>query len=81
MMVTKDESRWNLIEAIKEYRVAQKELNEVEVLAEDFIKGKPILEIISPLTSEQFVERMERFDNAWATYCEAWGALLRYSDE
>jgi hypothetical protein len=80
-MVTKDESRWNLIEAIKEYRAAQKELNVVDVLPEDFIKGKSIQEIVAPLTSKQFLERMERFDNAWARYCEAWGAFLRFSDE
>ncbi len=77
-MVTRDESRSNLIEALREHAIALKDFGAVRVTPEDLLEGKSLQDAISPLTQAQFLERMERFDRAWNRYCEAMGAFLHF---
>ena len=77
-MVTRDESRSNLIEALREYAVAHKDFSAIRLPPEALVEGKSLQDAISPLTLAQFLERMERFDRAWNSYCEAMGAFLHF---
>jgi hypothetical protein len=78
VMVTRDEARWNLIEATKEYARAQRDIRAVEITPEDFLEVKDLLTAISPLTLSEVRERLERFDRAWNRYRAAWENLLRF---
>jgi hypothetical protein len=78
MVVTRDESRSNLIEALREYAAALRDFGAIHVTPEDLVEGKSLQDAISPLALPQFLERMERFDRAWNRYCEALGAFLRF---
>ncbi|HEY32051.1 MAG TPA: hypothetical protein G4O10_02960 [Dehalococcoidia bacterium] len=80
-MVTKDEARWELIEAAKTYTAALDELKTIESLPEAIIEGKSLQAVIAPLTSRQFVERLENLDKAWTRYRNAWLAFLHYADK
>ena len=77
-MVTRDESRSNLIEALREYAVALRDFSAVHVPPEALLEGKSLQDAVSPLTLPQFLERMERLDRAWNRYCEAMGAFLHF---
>ena len=76
-MVTKDEARWALVEATKEYVAAQKELKAMEITPEALI-DKDLMVAIMPLTAAEARQRLERFNKAWTRYYNAWAALLGF---
>ena len=80
-MVTKDEARWELIEAAKMFTASQNQFKTIESLPEALIEGRPIQQVIAPLTSQQFLGRLESFDKAWIRYRNAWLALLHFTDK
>ena len=78
-MVTRDEARWDLIEATKKYVEAREEVKAIEVQPEDLVEGKDLLQVISPLTLPEVWQRLERFDRAWTRYRRAWESFLHFA--
>lgn len=80
-MVTRDEARWELIEAAKLFTASQNQFETIESLPQALIEGKSIKSIVAPLTVPQFLEQLETVNKAWTRYYKAWLAFTQFPDK